>query len=173
MRLFAAVWPPDEVVTCLAALERPTRSGVRWTGVSQWHVTLRFFGEIDVDDGVEAGRQVADAAGRAVPATAELGPAVAIFGRNVLQVPVRGLDALAQVVVEATTGIGQPPIPRPFSGHITLARNRKKASLDGLVGEAVSARWLVEEIALVASVASGQPGVANHYDVVATIPLGG
>jgi len=173
VRLFAAAWPPEGVVASLAALERPARPGVRWTGVSQWHVTLRFFGELDVDAGVEAGRRVAEAATRAAPAVAELGPEVSTFGHNVLQVPVHGLDALAKVVVEATSGIGQPPSSRPFSGHITLARNRKKASLDGLVGEAVSARWAVEDIALVASVASGQPGVANRYDVVATFPLTG
>ena len=136
-------------------------------------MTLRFFGEIDVDDGVVAGQGVAEAAKLATPAVAELGPAVARLGRNVLQVPVSGLEALAQVLVDSSAGIGQPPPPRPFSGHVTLARNRGKAPLDDVVGEAVSGRWTVDEIALVASVSSGRSGVANSYDVVATFPLEG
>jgi 2'-5' RNA ligase len=136
-------------------------------------VTLRFFGEIDVDDGVVAGQGVAEAAKLATPAVAELGPAVARLGRNVLQVPVSGLEALAQALVDRSAGIGQPPPPRPFSGHVTLARNRGKAPLDDIVGEAVSGRWTVDEIALVASVSSGRSGVANSYDVVATFPLEG
>ncbi len=136
-------------------------------------MTLRFFGEIDVDDGVIAGQRVARAAKLAAPATAELGPAVTSFGRKVIQVPVAGLDALSRALLDTSAEVGQPPGPRPFAGHITLARSRGKGSLEGLLGEAVSARWEVGEIALVASVSSGQPGVANRYDVVATFPLGG
>ena len=49
MRLFVAVWPPYEVVNSIAALERPPLPGLRWTTPDQWHVTMRFLG--DVDDG--------------------------------------------------------------------------------------------------------------------------
>ena len=126
-----------------------------------------------IDDGVMAGSKVADASRLAAPAVAELGPAVATLGRQVLQVPVTGVEALAQVLVATSAEIGQPPSPRPFSGHITLARHRGRGSLQGLVGEAVSGRWTVEEIALVASVASGRPGVPNRYEVVATFRLEG
>ncbi len=136
-------------------------------------MTLRFFGEVDVDDGVTAGQRVAEAAKLAAPAVAEMGSAVTKLGRNVVQVPVAGLDALAQALLASSAEVGQPPSPRPFAGHITLARNRGKGSLDGLLGEAVSGRWEVNEIALVASVSAGLPGVANHYDVVATFPLEG
>lgn len=126
-----------------------------------------------IDDGVMAGSKVADVSRLAAPAAAELGPAVATLGRQVLQVPVTGLEALAQALVATTADIGQPPSPRPFAGHITLARHRGRGSLQGLVGEAVSGRWTVEEIALVASVGSGHPGVPNRYEVVATFPLEG
>ena len=33
-RLFVAVWPPDDVLDAVAALERPAQDGLRWTGVS-------------------------------------------------------------------------------------------------------------------------------------------
>ena len=128
---------------------------------------------MSIDDGVIAGSKVADASRLAAPVVAELGPAVATLGRQVLQVPVTGVEALAQALVATSAEIGQPPRARPFSGHITLARHRGRGSLQGLVGEAVSGRWTVDEIALVASVASGHPGVPNRYEVVATFPLKG
>ena len=128
---------------------------------------------MSIDDGVIAGSKVADASRLAAPVVAELGPAVATLGRQVLHVPVTGVEALAEALVATSAEIGQPPSARPFSGHITLARRRGRGSLQGLVGEAVSGRWTVDEIALVASVASGHPGVPNRYEVVATFPLEG
>ena len=56
MRLFVAVWPPDDVIDVLADLPRPEVAGVRWTTRGQWHVTLRFLGHVatvDVDEGIE------------------------------------------------------------------------------------------------------------------------
>ena len=156
----------------LAALDRPEHPGLRWTPSSQWHVTLRFFGRIDVDEGVTAGQATAAVARRTPPAVAELGPAVGSLGRKVLQVPVAGLEAVARALVATSAEIGQRPSPRPFSGHVTLARNRGR-SLEGVVGEEVSGRWTVEEISLVASVSSNQNGVPNRYETVATFPLEG
>ncbi len=50
MRLFVAVWPSAAVVDELRGLERPARPGVRWTTADQWHVTLRFLGEMEDPD---------------------------------------------------------------------------------------------------------------------------
>ncbi|MER3453020.1 MAG: RNA 2',3'-cyclic phosphodiesterase, partial [Acidimicrobiia bacterium] len=46
MRLFVAVWPPEEVLDVVAKLPRPGVVGLRWTSREQWHVTLRFFGSV-------------------------------------------------------------------------------------------------------------------------------
>jgi 2'-5' RNA ligase len=156
----------------LAALERPQWPGLRWTPAAQWHVTLRFFGEVDVDQGVDAGAGLARAARNAGPVVAEMGPVVGRIGRNVLQVPVVGLDDVAGAIISSTAEIGQAPGPRGFSGHITLARNRGKTPLSELEGAPVIGRWEVEEVSLVASLASGHPGVPNRYEVVTTFPLG-
>lgn len=170
MRLFLAVWPPPDVVATLAALPRPERPGLRWTAPEQWHVTLRFFGDADPD-------QASSASALAVPplpagpVVARLGPAVGRFGNRVLQVPVAGLEVLAAAVIEATAAVGRPPDGRPFSGHVTLARQRGRRSLSSLTGAAVAGRWRVEELKLVASVPSGRAGVANRYEVVASYPL--
>ncbi|HJV08482.1 MAG TPA: 2'-5' RNA ligase family protein, partial [Acidimicrobiales bacterium] len=99
-RLFVAVWPPDDVLDLVAALERPDVAGLRWTRPDQWHVTLRFLGETELAPVVAALGHV-----DAPPATATLGPAVGRFGHRVLHVPVAGLDSVASAVVAATAGL--------------------------------------------------------------------
>jgi 2'-5' RNA ligase len=172
MRLFVAVRPPPDVVAALASLPRPERPGLRWTPPEQWHVTLRFFGAVDAGQVEAAVRGVAEAAAAQPPAVARLGPEVGRFGRRVLQVPVSGLDSLAGAVVARTAEVGRPPDARPFAGHLTLARNRGRASLADLTGAAVAGWWRVDEVAVMASVAQG-PGMANRYQVVAAFPLEG
>ena len=54
MRAFVAVTVPPKVVDVLAAMERPAFDNLRWTTPEQWHVTLRFLGEIP--DAVSVGR---------------------------------------------------------------------------------------------------------------------
>lgn len=146
------------MVGILAGLPRPERPGLRWSPSAQWHVTLRFFGDVDVDEGVLAGQQVAEAAEMGRPVVAELGPSVDAFGRKILHVPVHGLEALAETLERSTTEVGATPSASPFEGHITLARNRSNAPLDDLIGTPVVGSWKVEEVALVASVSTGEPG---------------
>lgn len=144
-RLFVAVWPPPAVVAQLDALPRPDEPGVRWVAPTQWHLTLRFLGEADPD--------VADSAlsNLRLPATeVTLGPAISRLGRSVVVVPAAGLDQLAAVVHEATATIGRPPDPRPFAGHLTLARLRHRAAC-GVAGAPFRASFRVTEVALVES----------------------
>ena len=47
VRLFVAVWPPESVVEMLLGLDRPEGPELRWTTEPQWHVTLRFLGEVE------------------------------------------------------------------------------------------------------------------------------
>ncbi|HEX6420307.1 MAG TPA: 2'-5' RNA ligase family protein [Acidimicrobiales bacterium] len=163
MRLFVAVRPPEDVLDALAALRRPGRPGVRWTTRPQWHVTLRFLGEVD-----DAGPVVAalDAAPLA-PCTAVAGPAVARLGRSVVMVPVAGVEALAAAVTAATADLGVPPAARPFDGHVTIARVRR-GSLRDLVGEPIDLRFRVTDVRLVRS----RPGPdGQRYDDLHVRPL--
>ncbi len=173
VRLFVAVWPPAPVVATLAGvvegLRRRDGSGqLRWTGPAQWHVTLRFLGLADVDAATAAFRAVAPVA---VPVKARLGPATGRFGRQVLHVPVAGLEGLAAATVAATAGVGEAPEERAFAGHLTLARARPRggADLSPFTGMAVSGRWEVAELSLVASV-TGTAGA--RYEVLASLPVG-
>lgn len=161
MRLFVAVWPPEEVLDRLAALARPEVEGLRWTRRDQWHVTLRFLGQVS-----DAGPVVEALAGAALPAAdAVLGPALDRFGQRILHVPVAGLDGLAAGVVSATASLGQPPDDRSFHGHITLARvaDRARVDLRPLTARAVEAEWRVDAVCLVESRLSPK---GARYEVV-------
>ncbi len=143
-RLFIAVWPPAAVLDELQALPRMPLAGARWTTRAQWHVTVRFLG--DVDPGVVmAALDGFDAKACQV----ELGPRPQALSRSVLVVPVTGLDDLAAAAEQATAGIGRPPELRRYRGHLTLARATNGA-LPRLDVD-VSARWRVDEVALVES----------------------
>ncbi len=144
-RLFLAVWPPRDVLERLAALPRPDEPGVRWVPDERLHLTLRFLGEADPD--------VVDAAltNLELPAArVTLGPVVGRLGRNVVVLPAAGLDELAAAVRNATSGIGRPPDPRPFAGHLTLARLKQRAAC-GIAGAPFRATFPVKEVALVES----------------------
>lgn len=149
MRLFVAAWPPADVVSSLAALPRPEVEGLRWTRPDQWHVTLRFMGNVDDVDGVVAALRAV----RVARAEAVVGPAVGRFGHRILHVPVEGLGDAAAAVVQATAALGAPPEDRPFRGHLTLARvaDRARVDLRPLAGTPLSGAWPVEEVTLVAS----------------------
>jgi 2'-5' RNA ligase len=148
-RLFVAVWPPEDVLDALAALPRPSSPGLRWTNRDQWHVTLRFLGQ------VESVELVLPALARldAVCCRAVLGPAVARFGHRVLHVPVNGLGPLAEAVTVVTREVGEPPDPRPYQGHLTLARAQSRTGVDlrPFEGVPIAGEWDVTEVCLVKS----------------------
>jgi 2'-5' RNA ligase len=160
-RLFVAVWLPEAILDLIERLERPQRPGVRWTTRDQWHVTLRFVGNAEPDTLVEALHGVFEA-----PPNVTLGPSVTRLGSRVI-VPASGLDGLAAAVVEATDGLGRPPDPRPFVGHVTLARLKNRASCP-LVGAPVNGTFTASAISLVASETRAD---GARYTELARIPL--
>lgn len=159
MRLFVAVWPPADVVSLLGTLDRPHRRELRWTTPDQWHVTLRFLGEADPD---EAAAALAPAVSGLGARHVVLGPVTRLLGRSILMVPVSGLDDVA-------AAMPFPDDDKPFTGHLTLARARRRSSIPrALAGAPVSASWPVESVSLVRSTLA--PGGAV-YDDVAVLPL--
>jgi 2'-5' RNA ligase len=156
-----AAVPPGAIIGVLSALPRPDGPGVRWEPAERWHVTLRFVGSAD-PEAVAAALH-----GVALPrATAVLGPRVQRLGAGVVVAPVGGLDALAGAVLDATTSIGRPPDPRPFSGHLTLARLRQGAECP-LVGVEVRGTFQVGEVAIVDSRSTA---AGPRYVVVDRVP---
>lgn len=171
LRLFAGVWPSQEVAASLAALPRPAVPGVRWTAAGQWHVTLAFLGAVAepaVDALGAALRQ--ELAAWAGPVDAHLGPATERLGRSVLCVPVAGLDALA-AATRAVLSV--PPASIPFRGHLTVARARRHHTIPtSLAGTPIVGRWKVRAVCLVRS--QLDPAGARYATLVdAKLPLPG
>jgi RNA 2',3'-cyclic 3'-phosphodiesterase len=150
MRLFVGVWPPAHVLDLVEALPRP--DGARWTRRDQWHVTLRFHGE--VDDPAPYVTELDRIAARHAARTVTIGPATKILGRGVLMIPVRGLDDLG-----AAFGNDR------FTGHLTLARNARRE----LQGAPIAASFAVTHLFLVRSHLGGGPA---RYETIATAALG-
>jgi 2'-5' RNA ligase len=161
MRLFIGVVPPERVLDALDRLDRPERAGVRWTRRDQWHVTLRFLGEVADPDPVAAALSAAPLR----RCEARIGPRVEALGRHVICLPVAGLDELAGAVEEATAGFGQPPDDRRFRGHLTLARVRRPS---GLAGPAFDDGFPVADVRLILS-HQGEGG--PRYEDLSVVPL--
>lgn len=164
MRLFVGVWPSGEVRNALAELPRPELAGLRWTTAEQWHVTIRFLGEVGDDALPELRAAVAGVADALSPRQATLGPATTRLGRGALVVPVAGLDDLGMAAIGATARFGAPPVDRPFTAHVTVARGRGgRAVPTSVAGEAITVSWHVGEIALIRSTL--HPGGARYEDL--------
>ncbi len=160
MRLFVAVWPPAEVLDAIEALERPRLAGLRWTTRDQWHVTLRFFGRIDEVAPVRAALSRVTLPGDPEapgPPVAVAGPATRRLGSSILALPVAGLEGLAASVVAATATLGEPPPGRPFSGHLTLAREGRGRRRGGVKGVG-----LAERPGAGGARGGGEPAEAGH-----------
>lgn len=127
-RLFAALPVPEEVHDGLIELQKGLE-GASWRPSENFHITLRFFGEVD---GAIA-RDLDDELGRIEMPQLELEAAgTDFFGRrdpHSVHARIRGIDEpnqqaltrLARQCEGAARRVGLPPEPRPFKPHITLA----------------------------------------------------
>jgi len=150
VRLFVAVWPPEQVVNILYNLPHPERKGVRWTQKENLHTTLVFLGEMKSAEGALNVLSNLDL-DAVTPVTVSIGPTTALLGANVLQVPVQGLDKLANVVISAPWPSRSGDSEVTFHGHITLARTRERHTISSLAGIPVHASWKVSMLHLVSS----------------------
>jgi 2'-5' RNA ligase len=162
-RLFIAVWLPENVVDALMSLRRKDQLGVRFIPPENWHITLRFLGEANTGEVIDALDGV-----RLPPTEAVLGPAVDVIDERALMVPVSGLEALAAEVAERTRRIGSEPPRKRFVGHLTLARVKSRTAMPATLGELFHASFDVPEIALVQSRLHPQ---GARYETLQTWPV--
>jgi len=170
VRAFVALYPDEAARADIAEVAPDDADDVRVTDMADWHVTLRFCGELD-----EALMSLVQTAARAALATVaactvRLGPTTALgAGARVLFVPVDGAEAMARAL---DTALGEIVEPRdgPFRGHLTLARARGRGRLPAaLSGIPVSVSFRATEAALVVS--RLEPARAVHH-VVTRFSLG-
>jgi 2'-5' RNA ligase len=164
-RLFVALRPPSEVLALLAAIDRPSLPGVRWSAPEQWLVKLRPLGHVD-GRVVAPLREALEAELDGAPAVAcRLGPATRRLGGQWLGAPVHGLDDLAAVVFEATQELVPVTHPQPFEADVVLARGRVPPEL---AGRPVSGSWTARSVSLLADRSSPR---ATRFEELATFPL--
>jgi 2'-5' RNA ligase len=123
LRLFAACPIPEDIADRLVPLQKDVR-GASWRPPENFHLTLRFFGEID-----EAlARDLDDELGRIMEAPFEIRlKGVGSFGGrepNALWAGVEAPPVLAKLAAgceKAARRVGLAPEKRSFTPHVTLA----------------------------------------------------
>lgn len=131
-RLFTGIELPEDIVALLSAL-RGGLPGARWAQPSDYHLTLRFIGDVDRHAAREVEMELAET--RAAPVTITLTGLDSFGGGKPHSVfvavsPNRPLMELQADHERAIRRAGLPPEKRRFVPHVTLARLRSAAVLD-------------------------------------------
>ncbi len=173
MRLFVAVELPEDVRERMGELKKELpNDGLRKVESKKMHITLKFLGEVG-DERVEEVKEVLGNV-KFSPFSVEVEGVGAFPGKEYVRVvwagtKSRGLGAVAEKVEGALGGLF-PKEKKPFSGHITLARVKKKTDFSGFFrkhGGEKFGKFRVEKLLLMQSVLKqGGPG----YSVVAEFP---
>lgn len=170
-RLFVAVWPTEPVRGHVRSLSRAGWEEVAWVAEQNWHVTLRFLGDADPTEVASALH-----AAQLPAADAEVGSTLSALGANIVMIAVSGLDVLAEAVRAATATIGFEEA-RPFLGHLTIGRSKKRRLKSphgpppARPGSPV--RFHVSEVALVESSLSREGSVYSTLVTFPTVADGG
>ena len=124
MRLFAAILLPEEVRRALARLAGGL-PGARWSPEENYHLTLRFIGEVDRGFAEDLAEALSHVDGEEFEfAVGSLGSFGGARPRAVWAGVARSeaLAALRRRVESALVRAGLPPEERKFTPHVTLAR---------------------------------------------------
>jgi 2'-5' RNA ligase len=186
MRLFAAVLPSETAVDELAlALERlrglPDAGELRWMEHAAWHFTLAFYGEVDEALLPELERRLALAAHRHDPYELRLAGG-GRFAHRALWAGAEGdRTAMRRLAESAAAGARRAGVSmeehRPYTPHLTIARNRGHVDLRPYVAalaDFTGTAWTSDRLDLVRSnlPVGGVPGEQPRYETVAAWPLG-
>jgi 2'-5' RNA ligase len=158
VRLFVAVACDPEAARAVAAWQAELRSrlaGVSWVRPENFHLTLRFLGEV-ADDRVDAAaRAVAAAAARRAPFDLTLRGAGAFPRALWVGADSPALAGLAAAVEEELRRAGFGAADKPFRPHLTIGRLRQPQpglrALAQAKADAAWGSWRVEEAALMRS----------------------
>ncbi|GGH30102.1 RNA 2',3'-cyclic phosphodiesterase [Alsobacter metallidurans] len=175
-RLFTGLEVPPEVASALASL-RGGLVGARWIDVENYHVTLRFMGDIDDHYARDVYHMLADVRRRPITLTID---GLTTFGGDkprALVARIKPEQALIEFQAEQERIVrraGLPPEKRKFTPHVTLARLRDTTPwhvADFLAGQGhvPSRSFTANRFVLFSSRASTGGG---PYVVEAAYPLG-
>ena len=187
-RLFIAITVPERVKVELekaqAALRRATpENSIRWTGRGQFHLTLRFLGDVSIGQIDELVAGLKSACG-GFPALRLKAARIGFFPDTrfprVVWAGVRDetdmLAKLQQAVVSAVQDFTDEKPEGKFAGHITLGRikslKRSDAEILSKAADAMADRffgeWVADKVELIRSELSAG---GSRYTTIATAPL--
>ena len=122
-RLFTALELPPDVAAALA-LTRGGLPGARWIEPTDYHITLRFIGDIDARTANEAAASLSEVRRETVPVAFE---GLTWFGGDkprAIVAKVKPASALVELAADherRMRRLGLPPETRNFMPHVTLA----------------------------------------------------
>jgi RNA 2',3'-cyclic 3'-phosphodiesterase len=125
-RLFTGLELPSGLAAELTIL-RGGISGAHWVSAENYHITLRFMGDVDERVASEAAETLAEICRPAFPVTLE---ALSWFGADkprAIVALVKSTTALVELQADherRLRRIGLPPESRKYTPHVTLARLR-------------------------------------------------
>ncbi len=174
MRLFVAVFPPEEVVADLRRRLAPAAGRtVRLTPAERWHVTLAFLGDVEPERRPDVERALDDVTPPG-PVRLRISGGGAFGGRRRSAVLWAGLDGdlarladLHAALRRALVAGGLPHDERPFTPHLTVAYASSPEVREALRDYA-GPPWTADEVVLVQSLHA----VGGGYRRLRAWPLG-
>jgi 2'-5' RNA ligase len=150
-RLFTGLAVPDPVCERLISV-RGGLSGARWITPDNYHITLRFIGDIDDATAHDVYSVLGRVTRAPFPLTVE---GITVFGGDrprALVAKITPTPALLELQSEherLMRRIGLPPEPRKYTPHITLARLRDTSPFElanylSVIGHVPSMRFIAE-----------------------------
>jgi RNA 2',3'-cyclic 3'-phosphodiesterase len=143
MRLFIALDPQKEIRDKLAAIQAmlaDTKAAVRWVDPADYHVTIKFLGEVEEHLVPELSARLARAAEQVPAFELEVegvdrfparGPARVIISRIIS--PDQRITKLHRLIDSGVGGMGLPMDTRVLTAHLTLGRVQSNHSLNRLL----------------------------------------
>lgn len=167
MRLFAGVFPSEETLLCLEALQNELKARVSapcsWTRRDRMHLTLRFFGD-DADPSLTS-REVEQALRDATRGELVLDVCSGFPNLRKARVLFAGASEPDERVVQLNKSLNpqeRDPVP-----HLTLGRPRRAIQVPQIRFEPIA--FEVQQIALVHSILAG-PQAGYHILETWTLP---
>lgn len=178
LRLFVGIPMPEMVVERLSGLAFGL-PGARWVPPENYHLTLRFLGEVDEGTAQDVGEALDHVTGPAFPlALSGLGSFGKGHKQHALWAGVTDSDPLLHLqarIESALVRSGQPAEQRKYSPHVTLAYLQdtppaKLANYMGANGLFLAGPFTVDRYCLYESM-PGKSGPTYH--ILQEYPLGG
>lgn len=180
MRLFAGLALAPETIQRLTEFRlrwASPQDGLRWSAPEQWHVTLRFLGEVSEERALTVQTSLAGLRSGQVELRMDSFGVFAVKGILYASVePSAELSALHQAVEGCVAEREVLPETHPFRPHITLARSKnatggktlQRLSRPALPAFGPGIRWIAAEMLLYESLL-GAGGA--RYEVRSRVPL--